>query len=180
MSTVAIRTSLVSIVLGLSVAACAGATSGEDGSAATSDGSESEIRSTGLSGTYEVGTGTGTILSYQKLTLKTAGHTFTAQQGDKTISGTWSTPARARLVLEPSGSDQIPLTYSISGASLYLRATFHGPYSVFLKDGVKLPMVDEGEVCSDRLGNITAECPDNFFCEFEGNGGATQRCLPPF
>jgi hypothetical protein len=49
---------------------------------------------------------------------------------------------------------------------------------VFIKDGVKFPKVDVGEVCSDTLGNITAECPDNFACEFDGSNSKLQRCWP--
>jgi len=170
------RTALVSIALAFSVAACTSATSDTEES---TDVNEGELRSTSISGTYEVGTGTGTALAYDKLTLK-SNHTFTAEKGETKIAGTWSTPARSQLVLQPTGGAATPLLYSISGAFLYLRTTFHGKYSVFIKDGVKLPRVDVGEVCSDKLGNITAECPENFGCEFDGSNDPYQHCWPSF
>jgi hypothetical protein len=151
----------------------------DDGAAESTDVNEGELRSTGLAGTYYVGEGTGTTLAYDKLTLK-ANHTFTAEQGTKKIAGTWSTPARSKLVLQPTGGAETTLLYSISGAFLYLRTTFHGTFSQFIKDGVKYPTVDVGEVCSDKRGNITAECPDNFGCEYDGSDDPYQRCWPSF
>lgn len=177
------RTSLLCLAFGLGMMACGGG-SADDDPTTGSDSAQDELRATSLAGTYEVGTGSAKVFDYETLSLK-SDHTFkaTANGGKRVLSGSWWSGKAAgggtQITFRSKSNDVTPYFYSINGASLRLSDTLHGKVSVFVKSTGSFPKVQDGAVCSDNLGNVIAECPTDFACQFDGDPKSKlQRCWP--